>query len=335
MTPWLDSLVVHPVALWLAGILLVFGVTWLRAAGRLLLVVLGLAAGIAAQGHLVETGVMASGISTFAMVVGLAAALALMAGRHPVLARHAELLFLCGFGLAAAETLGEWLQWPIGAVWCALMVGGLLSPALAVALLATALLSHGLALTSPLWSIVLFGLAACLTIRFRPHRGIFDNRLSRATHTQTTMAAGQPAATGPVILRFNSTASAARFQRRLDRAKVPVERLLGPCLAAKIPASMLARWRFPRLAGLVELVPDGVYAGDRSCGSSVARCARRRGVRRRCPDHLVDGLLAPLQELDERQQELTGMCCNFQKAARERLIKSAGLRLMQPPRTAC
>ena len=31
----------------------------------------------------------------------------------------------------------------------------------------------------------------------------------------------------------------------------------------------------------------------------------------------------------------TRMCCNFQKAARERLIKSAGLRLMQPPRTAC
>ena len=30
-----------------------------------------------------------------------------------------------------------------------------------------------------------------------------------------------------------------------------------------------------------------------------------------------------------------GMCCNFQKAARERLVESTGLRLMQPPRTAC
>ena len=29
------------------------------------------------------------------------------------------------------------------------------------------------------------------------------------------------------------------------------------------------------------------------------------------------------------------MCCNFQKAARERLVESTGLRLMQPPRTAC
>ena len=36
-----------------------------------------------------------------------------------------------------------------------------------------------------------------------------------------------------------------------------------------------------------------------------------------------------------RLEETEGMCCNFQKAARERLIKSAGLRLMQPPRTAC
>ncbi len=30
-----------------------------------------------------------------------------------------------------------------------------------------------------------------------------------------------------------------------------------------------------------------------------------------------------------------GMCCNFQKAARERLVGSTKLRLKQPPRTAC
>ena len=29
------------------------------------------------------------------------------------------------------------------------------------------------------------------------------------------------------------------------------------------------------------------------------------------------------------------MCCNFQKAARERWVESSGRRLMQPPRTAC
>ena len=29
------------------------------------------------------------------------------------------------------------------------------------------------------------------------------------------------------------------------------------------------------------------------------------------------------------------MCCNFQKAAGERLVGSTGRRLMQPPRTAC
>ena len=32
---------------------------------------------------------------------------------------------------------------------------------------------------------------------------------------------------------------------------------------------------------------------------------------------------------------LSGMCCNFQKAAGERLVGSTGCRLMQPPRTAC
>ena len=30
-----------------------------------------------------------------------------------------------------------------------------------------------------------------------------------------------------------------------------------------------------------------------------------------------------------------GMCCNFPKAARERLVESAWLRLMPPPRTSC
>ena len=32
---------------------------------------------------------------------------------------------------------------------------------------------------------------------------------------------------------------------------------------------------------------------------------------------------------------MKGMCCNFPKAARERLVESAGLRLMPPPRTSC
>ena len=30
-----------------------------------------------------------------------------------------------------------------------------------------------------------------------------------------------------------------------------------------------------------------------------------------------------------------GICCNFPKAARERLVELAGLRLMPPPRTSC
>ena len=48
-----------------------------------------------------------------------------------------------------------------------------------------------------------------------------------------------------------------------------------------------------------------------------------------------------LLESDNRQQPLRGtddeirMCCNFQKTARERLVGSTRLRLMQPPRTAC
>ena len=35
------------------------------------------------------------------------------------------------------------------------------------------------------------------------------------------------------------------------------------------------------------------------------------------------------------RKELRGMCCNFPKAARERLVESAWLRLMPPPRTSC
>ena len=37
----------------------------------------------------------------------------------------------------------------------------------------------------------------------------------------------------------------------------------------------------------------------------------------------------------EQAKRLKGMCCNFPKAARERLVESAGLRLMPPPRTRC
>ena len=36
-----------------------------------------------------------------------------------------------------------------------------------------------------------------------------------------------------------------------------------------------------------------------------------------------------------RKNEILGMCCNFPKAARERLVESAWLRLMPPPRTSC
>ena len=35
------------------------------------------------------------------------------------------------------------------------------------------------------------------------------------------------------------------------------------------------------------------------------------------------------------EEDLEGMCCNFPKAARERLVESAWLRLMPPPRTSC
>ena len=33
--------------------------------------------------------------------------------------------------------------------------------------------------------------------------------------------------------------------------------------------------------------------------------------------------------------QVNRMCCNFPKAARERLVESAWLRLMPPPRTSC
>ena len=35
------------------------------------------------------------------------------------------------------------------------------------------------------------------------------------------------------------------------------------------------------------------------------------------------------------RKEYGGMCCNFQKSARGRLVGSTRLRLMQPLRTAC
>ena len=37
----------------------------------------------------------------------------------------------------------------------------------------------------------------------------------------------------------------------------------------------------------------------------------------------------------EKVDFFEGMCCNFQKAARERLVGPTRLRLMQPPRTVC
>ena len=50
------------------------------------------------------------------------------------------------------------------------------------------------------------------------------------------------------------------------------------------------------------------------------------------------GLHTILQDPSSRALYLfptKGMCCNFPKAARERLVELAGLRLMPPPRTSC
>ena len=45
--------------------------------------------------------------------------------------------------------------------------------------------------------------------------------------------------------------------------------------------------------------------------------------------------MRPLSRCRWHLDEVFGMCCNFQKAATERLIESTRLGLMQPPRTAC
>ena len=58
---------------------------------------------------------------------------------------------------------------------------------------------------------------------------------------------------------------------------------------------------------------------------------------RNLDDRVIEGLKAEAKA-NERSLEgevRHGMCCNFQEAAGERLVESTGLRLMQPPRTAC
>ena len=74
------------------------------------------------------------------------------------------------------------------------------------------------------------------------------------------------------------------------------------------------------VAASLEAVPAGGHPGR---GRDRARAAELRegGVRTN-----------PVRVIAEEDQR---MCCNFPKAARERLVESAGLRLMPPPRTSC
>ena len=42
-----------------------------------------------------------------------------------------------------------------------------------------------------------------------------------------------------------------------------------------------------------------------------------------------------VDDMNVRSSQKMRRCCNFQKSARERLVESIGLRLVQPPQTAC
>ena len=84
--------------------------------------------------------------------------------------------------------------------------------------------------------------------------------------------------------------------------------------------------------------PPTSCGGHRGCWSSRSRAGSWPGrlqdiesdtgydTRRRGPEDPLAGV---------SQTAVCGMCCNFPKTARERLIESAWLRLMPPPRTSC
>ena len=71
-------------------------------------------------------------------------------------------------------------------------------------------------------------------------------------------------------------------------------------------------WGYDRIAGTLANLGDAV--SDQTVGNIL----KRHGI----PP-------APARK------HTTRMCCNFPKAARERLVESAGLRLIPPPRTSC
>ena len=52
-------------------------------------------------------------------------------------------------------------------------------------------------------------------------------------------------------------------------------------------------------------------------------------------DYLLEHLQLPWLPTEQEKVGFFGMCCNFQKSARERLVGSTGSHLMQPLRTAC
>ena len=72
-------------------------------------------------------------------------------------------------------------------------------------------------------------------------------------------------------------------------------------------------------------------------GLRACRAARRRASGEPIDaTRIRDGYATAMRTVfDALQQASRRMCCNFPKAARERLVELAGLRLMPPPRTSC
>jgi hypothetical protein len=337
MSHVLSSILAHPVQ-FLGGVFTLLAGLWaLRKGGVLVLICLAVGVGISLSGYLESAGWLTEAVWGRLLVIGGLVLAALIAARHPIVARDGEILFVLAVCFLQGRTLSEWLHLSEPVVWSVLLIGTVVAPSLAIAAFSAALLSASLEVSSLLGSLFIF--LGCLTAVRLLHgswsRGHFDPRLWKDIHGgDTPRAFGRRSrATGrhliPVVFGSANRKAQQRLIARLQRAGHKCEEFPGGYAGAELPPELVQSWRSP-WAGTYRILPDWVFSGQhvvslppvsissKGTGVPLTEVARRirSDVGARLPDNVATGKGVKLAVLDTGINPVTP---ELQRAVAERV----------------
>lgn len=257
------TILTHPLQFAAGLFLLVAGVWLLRKAGVVMLAALSVGLVSVLTNYLETNQMMPVGLlaSVGMHIVGLAIAFAV--SRHPIVSRNAELLFTMTICFLAADHLAASLHWPVWTFAVIVITGTCLSPVVAVAGFATALLCLPLGIASGQASLLLFFATLAITRlqNGRWLRGYWDPNLNKAVSRAGTVGAAGAADTVQVVFSSLNAGAQKKVLRDLQTAGIKVEQFPGGAAGAEIPRSILRRWKHP-WRGLFQFQPSNVYSGQ-------------------------------------------------------------------------